>query len=198
MLRNPNPSSPTRKPVEHLYFRIIDGDNVSLNTRGFSALYAAARWVQYVIEDQDINWLTPNEIEIQRNNKTLNIRGTHLEDLVEYELNGEEQDYFPEYPDDMRLKRIKNFYQDPPDPKPINPKPINPKPTTNPSRYRTQKQPDDPNQVTVAQLAVNAGISPNKARQILRKNNIAKPGTSWTFNKDDPIVKQIQALFGSK
>ena len=204
MLKNPTPSSPNRNPVEHLYFNIFDPDSEaeSFQTKGFSAFYAAAYWLNMIIDNRPFKWLTPNDIQIEHKEtgKTLLIRGSYLEDLIEYKPTKEEKSWQPPYPDSVQLRHIRDFHLKTKKPEfKEQPEPTKPIPRPkNPSRYKTQKPPADDNQITVAQLAVQAGISPNKARQILRKNNIQKPGSSWTFDKSDKTVAEIQVLFGTK
>ena len=49
-------------------------------------------------------------------------------------------------------------------------------------------------QITVAQIAEQLNIAPNKARNTLRKASISKPTQGWTFNTNDPQVTLITKL----
>jgi len=199
-LPNPTPSSPQRNPVEHLYFTVFDPDNEQLRfvTHAFGAHYAAAYWLQYITSSPaKQRWIDSNHLELEHDGYRLLIKGSYLEDNIERKLTKAEQQWTPPYPDNVLLEHLRDFHipartikhETPEEPQKA---PVSYKA---PNRHRTVKAPDDESLITVAQLAQEANIPANKARQILRKNNIQKPGSSWTYNRNDPQVQTIKALF---
>jgi hypothetical protein len=190
-----SPSSPTRPPVEHFYFTIFDQDSEQHRffTHGFGALYAAAHWLQRLMSTPATQrWIDNNHLEFDHNGWRLIVKGSHLEDCSEYQPNKEERSWTPPHPDNVALDHLTRFWiqasthkDDAPTPKPTKSAP--------PQRHKTTKPAPD-GQITVAQLAANAQIQPNKARNILRKAKITKPKQGWTFPINDPQVKVIRDL----
>lgn len=197
MLKPPYPSSPNRLPIDHLYFRLT-GRTDSLNTIGFSALYAERYFLNTILElHPNHKWLDSNTIEITNLDLTLTIKGAKLEDALEYTPTQEEAKWHPEEPDLTTLRRIANFHLtsrvDEEAPTTKAPAP----PPTQSYRHKTQKPSRTDGNITVASIAASLNIQPNKARNILRKANIQKPPQGWEFSPDDPQIAIITKLLQS-
>lgn len=205
MLEPHNPSSPTRPPVEHLYFTVHDdeGETVLFLTHGFGAFYAVKRWLEEIMDphpDIKESWINDNTILLRHKptNHTLTIKGSYLEEATNYQYTKEEAKWTIPYPDTQTVERLTTFYnlkmrpsshmkpsEDTNTSKPSSTKP--------PQRHKSTKPPKE-GYITVAELASKHQIQPNKARNILRKANIQKPEDGWTFKKDDPMVQKIEDL----
>lgn len=203
MLKPHSPSSPARPPVEHFYFtvRTDEGDKVRFFTRGFGAEYAAHYWISAILEHPATqNWKDTNTLVLQADNGyTLTIKGSHLEDMIEYQPNKEEKQWTPPYPDSAQLERLTRFetisFRTTPS-QPEEPNASEPKTKSTPKqalRHRSQK-PSPDGTITVAAICAELNIQPNKGRQLLRKAKIQKPQGGWTFKLDDPMVTMIREL----
>jgi hypothetical protein len=203
MLKPAHPSSPSRPPIEHLYFTFFNPENDQVNffSQAFAAAYAAHRWLDHILSETPARqrWIDPNHLELEHDDYRLIIKGTHLEDMIEYQPTKEEKQWTPPYPDNVFLDHARTFWipmsstsMHTEDPEP-EPKPKKVYKTQN--RHRSTKPPSDPNSITVAQLAQEADIPSNKARQILRKAEFTKPPNGWTYKIDDPLVAKIRKLF---
>lgn len=204
------PSSPTRPPVAHFYFTIrdADGNTVSFYTHAFGAFYAAAHWFQRIYTDctdlgYKYNWTHDDTITFTdpTTEYSLTIKDPWLQDVLEQKLTEQEQRWTPPYPDSELLERTINFPNwkrkelshtatSESDDSELKPKSKPPKP---PKRHKSQKAAPQ-GFITVAQLAAEIDLPPNKARNILRKASISKPEGGWTFKENDPAVAKIRDL----
>lgn len=197
MLKNHSPSSPTRPPVEHLYFTVFDPDNNEMRfvTHAFATYYAAYHWLNTITSKHKPNWKTSNIFECQHKGYTLVVRGSHIEDILEAKYTKEELSWTPPYPENIALEHLTNFSvptrssvstitEDSDKPKPQK------KPSKPISRHKSTK-PSPHGMITVAQMAEQLQIPPNKARQMLRKANIKKPDHGWSYKIDSPEHKAI-------
>lgn len=208
MLKPHSPSSPTRPPVEHFYFtvRTDEGEEVWFFTHGFGAEYAAHYWISAILEHPAAqNWKDDNTLVLTDDNGyTLTIKGSHLEDMIEYQPNKEEKQWTPPYPDSAQLERLTRFEtissrttpSQPEEPNASEPKTKStpkPKPIKQAPRHRSQK-PSPDGTITVAALCAEYNLQPNKGRNLLRKAKIEKPQGGWTFKLDDPILPTIREV----
>lgn len=202
MLKPHAPSSPYRNPVCHFYFqaRNPDGEHTFFFTIGYAALYAGHHFITQLletIEDCETHWLDNDQLLITHTPtlSTLLIKG-ELEDAIEYQPTKEEASWTIPHPDTNSLRRAIMFWSHSPT-STIEEKPTSsvekPKPQA-PKRHKTTKAPAQSDQITVAQIAEQLNIAPNKARNTLRKANISKPTNGWTFNTNDPMVQTITKL----
>lgn len=203
MLKPPYPSSPQRPPIEHLKFTITNNDEETETffiTKAFAASYAAHHWLDQITQDRKLVWHNENYFTITEDNTTLHVRGDHLEDMIEYQPTAEEQQYIPQPPDSHHLYRVKHFDTIAPQPTPTPPVQTEEKPVSvsykAPKRHKSTKLPSD-GYITVAQMANDLNLQPNKARNILRKANIKKPPNGWTYKIDSPEHKQILKVLKS-
>ena len=202
------PSSPTRPPVEHLYFTIFNPDNEQQRffTHGFGAHYAAAHWLQRLVNSPAAQrWIDSSHLELKREGWTLIIKGSHLEDNIERKLTKEEAAWTPPYPDSVALEHLVDFHlptyststsieQDDSDSSTSTPTPKSKPGTKTSPRHRTQKPAAVSGHTTVAQIASELNMPPNKARQILRKNKITKPDHGWSYKTNSKEHKMIRDL----
>lgn len=203
------PSSPTRPPKAHFYFTGLkpDGTEHFFFTHAYGAMYAAAHWLQRIMDEAEgkLSWLSTECIRIYHEDTgySIIIKG-ELEEAAEYEFTKEEKAWTPPFPDSKQLSRAILYHipkaelspqptspTEEPDEKPKEPTPA--RSTSAPKRHKTTKPAPD-GTVTVAQIAEQLNIQPNKARNILRKASVAKPAGGWTFKTDDPMVKKITEL----
>lgn len=209
-----SPSSPTRPPVEHLYFTIHneEGEEVRFFTHGFGAMYAVKHWLDEILDphpDIKEKWMDNGTILLRhKSGYTLTIKGSHLEEAVDYQLNKEEKQWTIPYPDSAQVEKLTTFWNPRMAPsshlksspenesaeskptKTSTKKPSKPKPAP---RHRSQK-PSPDGTITVAQICAELNIQPNKGRQILRKAKIQKPAGGWTYKLDDPTLTTIREL----
>lgn len=206
MLKPHSPSSPTRPPIEHFYFTIknADGDEVRFFTHAFAAEYAAHYWITAIMEHPATqNWKDDNTVVLTADNGwTLTVKGSHLEDMIEYKPTKEEAQWSPPIPDSSKLQSLETFEvprsraSQPTEPEETEQKtkstkkPSKPKPAP---RHKSQK-PSPEGTLTVAALCAEYQIQPNKGRQLLRKAKIKKPEGGWTFKTDDPILTTIREI----
>ncbi len=210
MLKPHAPSSPYRNPVCHFYFQARDpnGDHTFFFTIGYAALYAGHHFITRLlneIEDCETHWLDNDQLLITHTPtlSTLLVKG-ELEDAIEYQPTKEEASWTIPHPDTQALRRAIMFWSHSPtsttDDKSTSSTENAPsagktsKPTSAPKRHKMTKAPPTSDQITVAQIAEQLNIAPNKARNILRKANIQKPDNGWTFNTSDPMVQTITKL----
>ena len=202
MLKPHAPSSPYRNPVCHFYFqaRNPDGEHTFFFTIGYAALYAGHHFITQLLEsleDCETHWLDNDQLLITHTPtlSTLLVKG-ELEDAIEYQPTKEEASWTIPHPDTNSLRRAIMFWSHSPT-STIEEKSTSsvekPKPQA-PKRHKTTKAPTQSDQITVAQIAEQLNIAPNKARNILRKANISKPENGWTFNTNDPQVNVIRKL----
>lgn len=208
-------SSPTRPPRYHPFFTVrdADGNEERFFTHAFRTAYAAHYWLTTIItacteRGCTQNWKSPVRLVFTdpTTNRTLEVKEDALEDLIEYTPTREEQEWTPSYPQSQQLDRVSNFWDwqtrlsspmptsEPEEQPTSTPEPKKRSPA--PNRHKTTKAPSDPNLITVAQMAAEAGIPANKARQILRKAGFTKPTNGWTYDKKDPQIQKIRDLFG--
>lgn len=198
MLKPAHPSCPFRNPIEHLYFiGYADGEQIFFFTHSFAAEYAAHHWLTEILDTPATQkWINNNEIHLTHKDHKLVIKGSFLEDMIEYTPTKEEKAWTPNSPDNKSLRRAKKFWKQVPSYTPTTSSPPVERKTSKPKvapRHRTQKAAPD-GMITVAQIAAELSIQPNKARQILRKNKIKKPDNGWTYKKDDPQLAMIRDL----
>lgn len=207
-------SSPTRPPRYHPFFTVrdADGNEERFFTHAFRTAYAAHHYITTIItacteRGCTQNWKDDTRVTITdpETQRSLILYEDRIEDLIEYTPTREEQAWTPPYPDSAQLDRVSRFWDwqtrlsspmptsEPEEQPTSTPEPKKRQPA--PNRHKTTKQPADPNQVTVAQLASEAGIPANKARQILRKAGMKKPEGGWTYAKNDPQIQKIRDLF---
>lgn len=208
MLKPHAPSSPYRNPVCHFYFQARDpnGEHTFFFTIGYAALYAGHHFITSLlneIEDCETHWLDNDQLLITHTPtlSTLLIKG-ELEDAIEYQPTKEEAAWTIPHPDSLSLRRATMFYLTPTsttvDRSTSSTESEEPsKPTSAPKRHKTTKAPPTSDQITVAQIAEQLNIAPNKARNILRKASISKPEQGWTFNTNDPQVDRIRKLLSA-
>ncbi|UOF81720.1 ecf RNA polymerase sigma factor-anti-sigma complex [Caudoviricetes sp.] len=207
MLKPHAPSSPYLNPVCHFYFQARDpeGNSTFFFTIGYAALYAGHRFITQLLEDLEdceTHWLDNDQLLITHTPtlSTLTIKG-ELEDAIEYNPSKEEAAWTIPHPDTQSLRRATMFYLTPTTvdrstSSTENEEPSKPKPQA-PKRHKTTKPPSSSDQITVAQIAEELNIAPNKARNILRKAEIQKPEQGWTFNTNDPIIETIRKLLSA-
>lgn len=202
-------SSPTRNPRYHPSFTIRDdqGQEERFFTHAFRTAYAAHYWLTTIItacteRGCTQNWKSPVRLVFTdpTTNRTLEVKEDAIEDLIEYEPTQQESQWTPPYPQSQQLARVSRFWdwqRTLSSPTPTSEPEEQPKSTPKaPNRHKTTKAPPSPDQITVAQLAQEANIPSNKARQILRKAGFQKPANGWTYSKNDPQVQKIRDLFG--
>lgn len=198
------PLSPTRPPKAHFYFTGLkpDGTEHFFFTHAYGAMYAAAHWLQRIMDEAEgkLSWLSTNVIRIYHEDTgySIIIKG-ELEEAAEYEPTKEEKAWTPPFPDSRKLSRAILYHIPKAE---LSPQPTSPidepeeKPKERhqaPKRHKTTK-PSADGTITVAQIAETLNIQPNKARNILRKASVAKPAGGWTFKTDDPQVQKITEL----
>lgn len=187
-MQNPNTSSPSRPPVEHMYFTLRDdtGTPVKFITQSFGAMYAAHHWLCRVMNHSSMQTEGDSITVSHQEGYTLTIKAFNLQAIMDYKPTKEEKAWSPPSPDRNTLNQLVNYQ---------TPTSITPEPTsiTPPVRHNHQKAAPE-GMVTVAQLSAEAQLAPNKARNILRKNNIKKPASGWTYNISDPQVSIIRKL----
>lgn len=207
-------SSPTRPPRYHPFFTVrdADGNEERFFTHAFRTAYAAHYWFETIItacteRGCTENWKTDTTVVYTdpETGKSLILHEDRIEDIIEYTPTKEEQEWTPPYPDSAQLERVSRFWDwqtrlsslmptsEPEEQQTTTPKPAKRSPA--PNRHKTTKAPSDPNSITVAQLAAEANIPANKARQILRKAGMKKPEGGWTYAKNDTQIQKIRDLF---
>jgi len=207
MLKPHAPSSPTRPPVEHLYFVIFDPDNEQQRyfTHGFGAFYAAYHWLDRVMKHAKVKWINDNTIELTRKKWRMVVKGSNIQDILEAKYTKEELAWTPPHPDSIALQHLVDFHI------PASPistsieepkKPVKTKDTKSSSKSSLRPghklKPELKGHVSVTHLSQEYNLTPAKARGILRKAGIKKPANGWTFKKGDPMIDQIKSLFSSQ
>ena len=184
MLTAPFPASPTRPPKYGFYFQ----RNLKFVAfHNFHAAYAAKAFLDEVIQDRPVSWLDDNTIEVGN----LRIRGEGYQDMdaiMDYKPTKEEQQWVLPSPYPNYAAYINDIQVEAP-PKAPTPTPVK-KERKKPKRKAT---PDG--LTTVAALADELGITPNKARTLLRKAKEPKPAHGWSYPPEE--LNRIRAILSS-
>lgn len=166
------------KPEEHLHFYIyVDGKFLAHRSMSFKHRYEAKYWIKQILGDRAYE-IDGDNIVTWRETSTLRIKAFNLAKT----LTAPDEQVTVPHPDEQTLFQLINFHIPP-----IRSVPRVKKPAT--KQNRTQSD-----QLTIADLAADAGITPQKARQLLRTHKIPKPTGGWTFAKSDPLIPKIQEL----
>mgnify|MGYP000156202262 CR=1 FL=1 len=207
VLANHSPSSPSRPPMEHLYFttRDSEGEEIHFCTHGFGALYAVHAWLEEILDphpDIKENWLDDTTVRLEhKSGYTLTIKGSDPQTAIEYEPTKAEKQWTIPYPDSRTVEKLTTFWTrikpsshmttSGSDDKPTNSSAPTRAPA--PKRHKSQK-PAPSDSITVAMICEELNLAPNKGRNLLRKAKITKPKHGWTFKKDDPALATIRSV----
>lgn len=189
-LPHPFPASPTRPPQYGFY---VYRDNKFHSYTNFSALYAASRYLNAIVQNSEIKWASDNEIEVF-SDPPITIRGEgdyDLEKIVEHKDNKLEAQW------ELPTPYVQNALRTRMQPVPLFREEVEqtipkPKPTRKPAR---RKQPEG-DMITIAQIADELGISPRDARKVLRSSKTPKPEGGWQWSADE--AEKIRKLFSPK
>lgn len=192
-LERPWPSPPTVPPRVHLFTRYPHDapyGEARMISMGFVGLYAAKRWVEYILGDDldNCTWpnlhtmVTPGGISIFCTPPTNKMQENGLERVLNHEYTPQERLWH--LPD--QHKRIIDHFKRP------YPDPDMPKMSKSQTRAaaRAASKPDG-EMISVTDIATGLGLKPRDARAALRKSEFEKPDYGWQFIKDSPEHKQI-------
>lgn len=185
-------SSPTRPPRFGFYFH--KGRDFH-SFHNFYSLYAAARFVNAVIDGQPFKWSADNEIEIHTSDITIRAEHfTDLEKVIEHKDNAKEAQWVLPSPYTHYVRSIirgtQHYTPSALEPneevapkQPIQPKEVKPK-----REKRSQARPALPEGVTtVGDIANALSIEPRAARQALRRSNTPKPALGWCWTSPEDV-----------
>lgn len=186
----PFPSNPQRPTTIGLYMTNEKLD--SWHYIGFAAKYAAAVFLEDVQKTQG-KFKLNNDDMIFESGWTVSMRGVQpsatIKELLRYEPTKSEQDWTlpEEVINNYRILRTKSH-----DKKDI-PKPIKQK-----ADEKTKPKTLKPNgeYTSLNQLSKELGVSPNRARRLLRDKKVAKPANGWEWSATDlpPVLKLLRSL----
>lgn len=192
MLPKPFPSSPAIKPQHVLKITKADDPNVLL-VLSFAAAYSAVAFIGECCNHKmgKLKWKNKDAVILPGD---LLMSSDTIEDLFEYELSKEENDFELPEPYSTHAKNI------------LEGKPLT---TSQPNteRERPKREPREPSApraprapkvsrdglVTLATLCEEIGMEPRDARMILRKKFASKPdaGWAWPETEADTIRKLL-------
>lgn len=174
---DPFPSSPTRPPKFGIYAWNPEG---LFCYETFYAEYAAKRFIEALVGD-DYRWLNhqtilgANGVKVSTTTSTVVSRkddeSSDLEDIIEYEMNAEEEEWEPPVP---YLQRWMSF---------ASRMPSYAVPSTRP--IKTERPRRVEGAITIGAIAEELGLAPSKARAILRSAQVEKPAAGWEWSADD-------------
>lgn len=196
------------QPKHHLYFKVFEATKdhphtfklISVNTHAHAQQDTAAAWVQYTLSQPHLtsSWLNERTLRITTTLNPLRkmyIFDENLEDLVEAAATTTPTIDLP--PNQKRyLDKVAAFHNTQPD-DPPNPAPTPTKTSSAPTKTKTTKKTKPPSHETyetVAAIAARLSVTPNKARQLLRKANIKKPDNGWQFEINSDLHKQVEKI----
>lgn len=191
------PSSPANPPQVCLKFRLPN----SYNALNWTHLYPARHALEHVLDNRPYKQITPHSLRLTDpdtdTTMTIFVDGPTIDELLATPNDSPfAKQYSPPHPLPTQLDHLRDFhtpttYHSFPEAEKTKPKPTT-KPASRPTKV---KAPSNPDAITIAQLAADAGTTPQKARKLLRENNIQKPPSNkWEWDKDDKQVKTIQKL----
>jgi len=159
-----------------------------LTSNGFVGLYAAKRWVEYLIGDEKLEWpnlhtvKTRSGIGIFCNAPSNRMTENGLEKVFNHEYSAQES--FWVLPDQHK-RTLDTFRRPWPDPDlPVRSK------SAHHSSARSAPKPDG-EMISVSDLCMQLGIKPRDGRSALRKSNFEKPAYGWQFLKDSDEHEKI-------
>lgn len=157
----------------------------------FHATYAAKKFIDMIIQDNDFKWVNSQTIITDSGYKIRAEYHCSLEDVIEYEYKGKEKDF--EFPVPY-AGMFARFAGDPSSSSSTH--------TDTPKRERereprTPRAPSEPRPdglVPLADIVQELNMDPREARQILRKSDIDKPsyGWAWPQNEVDKVKKVLK------
>lgn len=196
MLPKPFPSSPAIKPQHVLKITKTDDPNVLL-VLGFAAAYSAVAFIGECCNHKmgKLKWKDKDTVILPGD---LLMSSDTIEDLFEYELSKEENDFELPEPYSTHAKNIlegKPFTTSQPNTERAErPKRESREPSA-PREPRTPK-PSRDGLVTLATICEEIGIEPRDARMILRKKFANKPDAGWAW--PDNVANDIRKLLSKK
>lgn len=204
------PSSPTRLPRFSFYF--YDERHHFLGAHNFYSLYAAARFVNTIIDNQPYKWASDQEIEIDNGVTIKADHFTDMEKVIEHKDNATEAKWELPMPYTYFARRI--IAKSPLDKvvaqaidtanntmsgHPLGSDADNaahrrsgaqiPKTSPKSAPARSHARPARSGDVTtLANIAQTLSLDPRKCRQFLRKSPHVKPATGWEWSNNDEIA----------
>lgn len=190
-LERPWPSPPAIPPRVHLFARqphSAPAGEARLISMSFVGLYAAKRWVEAIVGDEECTWpnlhtmVTASDVAVFCTPPTNKMQENGLERVLNHEYSPQEKLwYLPE----RHVKAIETFKRPYPDPD-------MPKVSKSQSRAaaRAASKPDG-EMISVTAIATELGLKPRDARAALRKSSFEKPDYGWQFIKDSPEHKEV-------
>lgn len=196
MLPKPFPSSPSIKPQHVLKITKADDPNVLL-VLGFAAAYSAVAFIGECCNHKmgKLKWKDKDTVILPGN---LLMSSDTIEDLFEYELSKEENDFELPEPYSTHAKNIlegKPFTTSQPNTESAERPTREPREPSEPRTPRTPKSSRD-GLVTLATICEEIGIEPRDARMILRKKFASKPDAGWCW--PDNVANDIRKLLSKK
>jgi hypothetical protein len=187
---DPFASSPAKPPKCSLRFEWPDLDKMQIRT--FRGLWGAKLLYDYLTEFKAVRWLTQNKLVV--NETGMVITSPELEQIVEYELKKDEQQYQWTEPFLSEITAFKN------------------RTTVKSSRGNDRQLPDSEKRkersprekkervsrpskeglVSIGDIAQQLEIEPRIARGILRDSKTPKPDAGWAWPKNE--VDGIKAI----
>jgi hypothetical protein len=170
--------------------------NNFLGIFGFSAFYAAKKFLQASIGDDEVKWLSPTSFTLPDSGMTVD--SEHLEEIIEYEFKSAEEKWEVPQPyasyahwlltgEKVKIKPPEHFEQ--PNPDASN---KNTSARTGPRKKSEPRAARVEGMKSIAELCTEIDMDPREARGILRKSNTPKPDIGWAW--DDKGSKAILAL----
>lgn len=204
MLKHAFPSSPQRLPLLGFSIRHEDDRFQHVN---FAAEYAARHFLDLLLQDTKFKWVTDYEIEVHEPFFFwIKSDGVSLDDLMEYKMTKEEQDWELPAPYPALATRIRRGKAPsgehqlitPDEPIAIKPK-TSPAPVKNvprtPAKPKKAPRPSAEGLITIGDVAAEYGFDAKAARGILRKHSIEKPDHGrWEWKQVPPaVIKAFKA-----
>jgi hypothetical protein len=182
------PSAPHRNAKFSVSLKWEDKDTFAIFN--FYGAFAAKKMLEYMIGEDEYTWL--NQITI-KTDRGIIIASDHIEDLIEYEYKGKEEQWEPPEPYPSRWRAFREGTSPPesvvanvPEPKPEKSSAMPHKsPVAAKSKQSRSSAPSTPRNrpgvVTIGELAAELGIKPPDARAALRSAKLTKPAGGWAW-----------------
>ena len=181
------PAAPTRTGAFVLY---IKREGKFISAQVFAAAYAAQKFVDLLVADDDITLQTDTLIKAGM----ITIKCDRLAEVMDHTLTSQEEAWeLPTpYPQTAERLRSGEVYE-PPEPT------THDEPTAPRQSPRKERKPrvsrDD--LVGIAQIAEEMSMTSREARSILRKSDLPKPEAGWAW-AEGLEVDQVKAVLGKK
>lgn len=192
-LEPPSASAPTSFNKHFMYINKNDG----LMAVGFRATYAAKKFLDILLGDDEVNLTRGNtgDEDTIVSSSGIRVRCTEIMEILNYKLSEKETEWqLPESGNGVSVASAMNFRNSSCIHQEKSTESSSTEPRVKAEKKEKTPKPSKEGLITIAQLAEELKIEPRDARVILRKMKIPKPGLGWCWARieADDIKKLLE------